>query len=945
MKGIYLTASILIVCLRLAAQAPASNAKSATPAHQPPPALDFRDVSGVVLDENDDAVIGAKVRLYSPLDSSYTVTNTNGVFVFKQVRRASFYITVTGQGIDTTTRLYRNNDLSKQIVLDPIELKPKSIVLKEIVINGKPTIIYKGTDTVEYKASDYKVREGDALEELLKKMEGFDVGRDGSLFYQGQKIEKARLNGKDFLGGAVATVIQTLPAEIIEKAQVIDDYGERAARTGIKDTDPTKLLNVTTKADRSIGTIFSPNVAAGNDDRYNVQLSLTRLNANRQIGFAGRLSNTQTGIATGTNGGGGSGTTRSANPSISYSDQWTKLRLTSSYNYTYNNNNSINSSFGETYTSGESATVKNTSFFNAETSVNTINKGHRANGRIDYTFDKKNNILIQPSFNYTSGSNTNTAIDDRINNYTTGFEHQIKNGINRDKNNSTSSGLTALYQHYFDNSRRNLTVELGVNNSDTKANGSKFTTYSFFADGTQNNRLRADSVANLQTRRTNMSTTLNTNLTYLEPLSASSKIEFSGRLDYSVSDNVTKQDTVQANGQIKELTRLSNIYNYSFTEARLQLNYSYNGEKINISVGGTFLPTSLSGTRVNNNNNQTVSSSINNLRVIPVLRFTYIWSTTERASLSYSGSNTLPTFQQIQPFTDRSDPIYITTGNPNLKPAFTNSVRASYVNYLANSKTIINLSVSASQIMNQIVPNTILTPRLITAPPNPVKYSTVNETTYLNLDGSYSVTGNYTLGKQIARGYNLSLDGTISYAYNMAMNNNAQYSNTVWRINQRFGPKINPTDDIEINPYVYYDIQRSFASLAGANSNQLQTLSLAIDGRFFIADAWRVNYSASKNYVKGVGQLSRNPLVINAGVERQLTKKNNLYLTFNVYDIFKQNNFIQQTVTPNGITNTLSNALSRYFMVGLRANFQKWGGKPERNGEVLKRKGDGSFIY
>jgi hypothetical protein len=335
-----------------------------TPAAQIPEALPFREVSGIVKDEKDDPVPGAVVLLKSPLDSVVTTTNANGVFFFKQVKRAGFYITVSGQGIPGTTKLYRNNDMAKQIVLDPFELKPpKAIELKEVTINGAPTIIYK-QDTVEYKASDYKVREGDTLDELLKKMEGFDVGRDGTLLYNGEEVKKGRLNGKDFIGGDVKQIIQNLPAEIIEKAQVIDDYGEQAAKTGIKSSEPTKLLNVTTKPDRSIGTYMNPVAQAGNDKRYNGSMTVTHINANRQIGIIGRISNTQMGVASGTSSGGGAGTTFSGNPSISYSDQWTKLRITSSYNLTFSDNNSINKSFGETYSYAKGG-VKNTSYFNS----------------------------------------------------------------------------------------------------------------------------------------------------------------------------------------------------------------------------------------------------------------------------------------------------------------------------------------------------------------------------------------------------------------------------------------------------------------------------------------------------------------------------------------------------------------------------------------------------
>lgn len=935
MKGIYVTLSVLLLSLRLAAQAPVTTGK---PANQPPPALEFRDVNGIVKDENDDPVPGALVHLRSPLDSMYTTTNNNGVFIFKQVRRAGFYITVSGPGLPTTTKLLRNNDLSKQLVLDPIELT-KATELKEVTINGKPTIIYK-QDTVEYKASDYKVREGDRLDELLKKMEGFDVGRDGTLLYQGQKVESARLNGKDFLGGQVATIIQTLPADIIEKAQVIDYYGEQAARTGIKDSDPKKMLNVTTKPDRSIGTLVNPSAQAGNDARYNVNLTVTHLNANRQIALTGRLNNTQTGVASGINGGGGAGTTFSANPTISYSDQWNKLRLTSNYGYNITDNNSVNKSFGERYLIGQTPGVRNSSYFTEERTTKRVDDSHRGSARLSYDIDKKNFLQIEPSFSYSTGKITNTTYNDQINNFTTGFEHLTLRGNTEDNNTNTNLGITALYQRYFTKPRRNASIQVTYNNADTKANGLKRTTYSFFADETQNNPLRADSVAHLQTRRTSNNSTLNTTITYLEPLTAISQLEFSGRINHTAIDNVAKQDTLD-NGQLRELTRLSNIFNYKFTEARLQFNYTYNGTKVNLSAGATVLPTTLTGTRVNNNNNQTVSASINNFRVIPVLRFTYIWSTTERASLTYSGTNTIPDFQQIQPFTDRSDPIYIITGNPNLKPSFTNSLSASYNNYIANSKFNISLSINAYDYRNRIVANQILRPEQIT----PTQFRTIYETTYVNLDGSHALSGSYSLGKQLAdRRYNLSLNGSVSYGYDVAMSSNVKYHTTTWRMNHRFGPKINPNDNIEVNPYFAYDLQRSFTSTAGATPTLRQTISLALDGRFYLGE-WRINYSGSKNYVTGLGALNSNPLVINAGLERQLNKKNNFWLTFNVYDILKQNNFVTQTITPQEVRNTLSNALSRYFMVGLRANFQKWGGRPTRNGKELNRKGDGSFIY
>ena len=238
---------------------------------------------------------GLPLRMISKKDTLKTATNEDGIFVFKNVKMATFVITIKSIGYATSVRRYLNNDAIKRIVLDPVILKNETNMLNEVKINGTPTITYK-TDTVEYRASDYKVRENATVDELLKKMEGMEVGSDGTLTHQGQQVTKARLNGKDFAGGNVAQAIQTLPADIVEKIQIVDDYGDQAGRTGIKDGDPTKVLNITTRADRSVGNIVRATASAGSDDRYDERLFAQRINGNEQLGVIANIRNTVNGV-------------------------------------------------------------------------------------------------------------------------------------------------------------------------------------------------------------------------------------------------------------------------------------------------------------------------------------------------------------------------------------------------------------------------------------------------------------------------------------------------------------------------------------------------------------------------------------------------------------------------------------------------------------------------
>ncbi len=136
--------------------------------------------------------------------------------------------------------------------IEPKQVKNPKTILREDVLEGIPSVTYK-TDTVEYIASDYKVRANANVEELLKKVPGgFEIDTAGSITFNGQPVTKARVNGKDYSGGDVSQAVKSLPADIIDKLQVVDDYGDQAGRTGIKSGDANKVLNLTTR--RAIST-------------------------------------------------------------------------------------------------------------------------------------------------------------------------------------------------------------------------------------------------------------------------------------------------------------------------------------------------------------------------------------------------------------------------------------------------------------------------------------------------------------------------------------------------------------------------------------------------------------------------------------------------------------------------------------------------------------------
>jgi len=936
-------------------------------------ALPFREVSGVVKDTADNTIIGATITLTSKSDTLRASTNSDGVFVIKNVKQAVFTLSVNELGYLPIVRKYLNNDAIKRVVLEPIIMHSASHLMNEVKINGTPSITYK-IDTVEYKASDYKVHANATVDELLKKMEGFEVGSDGSVTHQGQSIAKARLNGKDYAGGNVAQAIQNLPADIVEKIQVVDDYGDQAARTGIKDGDPQKVLNITTKADRSVGTTGRLVGQYGSDDRYNANLFVQRINANQQIGIIGNLRNTVNGVASSgvaggaTNGGGGGsgvgagsrgggqGTTKSGAPSFNYRDQWSKkVQVNSSYTYNFRNNNSLNNSYGENFTS-----VGPNIFTNNSTSDNN-SKGHNLNFQMEIQADSADFIQITPTFSYTNSLNSSTSNQDNIDKYTTGFQHIVNTGFNSSTSSAPNYSMIAFYSHLFKKPHRNVSLQLSVARTNSDANSDRNNTRSYYRDTTTNEFI-GDSVSHYRTFRNSINTTYRASMTYTEPLTMTQRIDFNGQVRRSVYDNSSITDTV-VNGQNTELKARDNISDYSFTESRITLSYKFDGLKNSIAIGATAVPSQLVGTKVNNATGENVPTSHSYFKLIPVFRYAYAWSRTQRFSIQYSGSNSEPSFTQIQPFTDISSATHYYIGNPELNPAFTNSITAQYNNYIANSKLNISFNANATFTSQEIDEDNVLvhlppTVSVVNGKRDTIR-TTRTDTYYINLSDSHAYVGRYNFSKQLDdRKYNLSLNGNITYSYGVGESgdqpvangpiNNTFFHTTTWRYDERFGPRINPNDNIEINPYVGYDVSRTFTTLSTLGSHPatvVKTTSLAVDGRMYFLKTWQVNYSITKSYVTGLGGLSTNPTVINAGFQKEFFQKKNFVLTFDAYDLLHQNNFIQQTITNTSITNTQSNSLSRYFLIGFRLNLQRWSGVPTRNGRQMMRRGDGSFIY
>ncbi len=895
-----------------------------------PAAIALRQVSGIVTDSADNAIIGASVTLSSKTDTLKTTTNEEGLFFFTNVKAWEFTLSVNAIGYRGFVKIGKYNDASPRLTLDPVVLRSSDQVLKEVVIRTGPSIIYK-VDTVEYRASDYVVREGANIAELLNKMDGMIVDSDGSLIYNGNKVDKAKLNGREFLAGDVPTVTKNLPAEIVEKVQIIDDYGDQAARTGVKDGDPKKLLNITTKADRSIGHFARVNGGAGNDERYEGNVLGTKINANRNYTLSLSTSNTINGVPSGSSfgmspqlGGESGGNTRKKGAILTYRDQWGKKTQVNA-NYSYNNTdiNSINSSVGQNFS------TNGTTFSTNESNVVNKSGMHNLKVELESDLDSSNYIKLTPNFSYSSGNAGNTSSA-----FLTGIlrQNQIAKGSGINK--VPTYGLSVLYIHNFKNNRRrNYSVLVNGSNRLDESDREQNTNITYFDLLT--NAVLKDSLVRRMVERNNEAGNYNANITYSEPVGTLGSLSLGAQINYNKYNNRATTSNLSAAGMPSLIDSLSNIFDYSFAQTRLAVRYQTYFGKYSINAGIMGIPTVLSG------KSQSLGTSVKrtSFNILPVFRFSYAWRREETLSVNYSGSVTEPRFDQVQPVRDVSDPQNIVVGNPGLKLAVTHTLSSNYDTYMPNSRFGFNAGLSAVFYNNRVITNNVQ----VADAYNSFKY----ERRFANLSGSYRLGGNYSVSKALSnRKYSFFFMGNVDRRYDKGINNNQSNSAKQWIFTERLGSRMTPVTSIEINPSVSYNFSSSDNTLPGAIDSKIKIWSLNLEGRYTSPHSWWIRYSADKKFIKGISynQIS-NPLVVNTSFGIDMTKKKTFTVSLSAFDVLNQNKFLNRNITETSITDTRTNLMSRYFMANLSFNLQRWKGTPMRDGVPRARRGDGSFIF
>ena len=186
-------------------------------------------LSGVVRDEENTALLGATVVILDAVDSTmlaFGITDESGKFLVYDVEEGEMILQVSYTGYSDFGKELSIGGKERKIDVGGIILKVSSAILEEVSIKAEHIPMGILGDTINYNAAAFQTRPGASVEDLLKKLPGIEVARDGSIKAQGKDVENVLVDGKEFFSGDATIATKNLEAEAVDKVQVFDKKSE-----------------------------------------------------------------------------------------------------------------------------------------------------------------------------------------------------------------------------------------------------------------------------------------------------------------------------------------------------------------------------------------------------------------------------------------------------------------------------------------------------------------------------------------------------------------------------------------------------------------------------------------------------------------------------------------------------------------------------------------------
>ena len=169
-------------------------------------------------------------------------------------------------------------------------MAPLDEQLGEVIINQRLAVKVR-EDTITYRTDNFVTGEERKLRDVLKKLPGVEIDRDGNATVNGKEVTKLMVEGRDFFTGDEKLGVNNIPADAVDEVEAIDNYNEVAFLKGLSDSDKM-VLNIKLKEGKKKFAFGDIEVGGGIEDRYLLYPKLFYYSPKTAINLIGDLNNT-----------------------------------------------------------------------------------------------------------------------------------------------------------------------------------------------------------------------------------------------------------------------------------------------------------------------------------------------------------------------------------------------------------------------------------------------------------------------------------------------------------------------------------------------------------------------------------------------------------------------------------------------------------------------------
>lgn len=915
-------------------------------------------VSGRVIEAGTkEPVELAAVQLLFLPDSAQVAgmtTSAQGYFSLSKQKPGKYLLKVSFIGYITKVipvQLTANVPAKK---MGNIELATDAVMLKEAVVVAEAPQVTVVEDTLMYNSSAYRTPEGAMLEELVKKLPGAEIDDDGNVKINGKELKKIMVDGKEFFGGDVKTGLKNLPVDMVDKLKTYDKKSDLARVTGIDDGEEETVLDLTVKKGMNQGWFGNADLGAGTKDRYTGRMMLNRFIDNTQFSIIGSANNVND---QGFSGGGGGPRWRSNNGlnatkmlGATFATQTNKIELGGSVRYNFQDGDisSINSS-ERFLQNGNSYSNSNNKNRNKGTNVN-------ADFRMEWKPDTLTNIIFRPNFSYgrtnnASLSESGTFNEDPFNlvanpndylNFDNLSDDPLKdirvnatNSASLSKGNSLSGNATLQVNRKLNNKGRNLTFRgvFGYGDNDNDQYTQSETRYYQLL-----NHLGGDSILYRNQYITTPTHNYNytAQVTYSEPIAKATFLQFSYQFQYkySKSDKTTFDlldypdwtigGTLPSGYEAHAVDSLSKNAEYRYYNHDASVGLRFIRQKYQLNVGMSFQPQN--STLSYKKGDYMIDTTRTVFNFAPNMDLRFRFSKVSQLRFTYRGRSSQPTMENLLPITDNSNPLNIRMGNPGLKPSFAHTMRLFYNTYNAEKQRGIMTHFSFTATQNSISNSTRYneeTGGLITRPEN--------------INGNWNAFGLFGFNTALRnKKYtintftNINYQNNVAFLYNQDTKNNDRNTSTGLMLGERVtGSYRNDWFEFSLNGSINYTAERN--KLRPENNQEPYTYSYGASTN--ITMPWKMTLATNITNQSRRGyrdsSMNRNELIWNAQLAQSLLKGAGT-ISFEVYDILRQQSNISRSLTADMRSVSEYNGINSYCMVHFIYRLNIFGSKAAR---------------